>query len=262
MPIIAVILTTLYSRIQLHNTHRHVVPSRIAARRGVAETTTTLLLVVVVVIGGVMATVFFQSTTSALTESVDNTLVFAGSADITGYDTRDGSDLSEITTLDNKISNGSVNQKLCTISCASNTNAIPSTLLATSGTEFIVLKIKNTSTGTTTLGNIVINDVDHEWDSDTAGITFTAVASIPPIGSALEGSYPRDGKYSIIPLDNTLPITQRSSTQLEFGEEVRVVVKLSGSIESDISISQPIRVRLDAGGDSDSKFTILSGSLQ
>lgn len=246
--------------LQSHNKKIVAVPSR--TRRAVAETTTTLLLVVVVVIGGVMATVFFQSTTSALTESVDTALDFAGSADIIGYDTRDGSDLSGITTLDNKISNGSVNQKLCTISCGSNTNAIPSILLATSGTEFIVLKVKNDSTGTTTLGNIIINDVDHEWDSDTAGVTFTAVASIPPIGSALEGSYPRDGKYSVIPLDNTLPIEQRSSTQLEFGEEVRVVIKLSGSITSDISISQPMRIRIDAGGDSDSKFTILSGSLQ
>lgn len=229
-------------------------------RRAVAETITTLLLLGITVVGGIMIFTFTSSTTSALNDATDSTSFSQSKISIIRYDTRDSSDLSGITTLDNYINNlpspNTINKKLCAASCSGQPNRIPSGTDASGGPEFIVLHIKNDGTDSVLLGDIVINDVQFSWDTATRGIGLDASAN--DLGS-INRKYPMDGKYSIISTSNS-DLIQKSTNLLLFGEEVRLVVKLSGSL-SNLSLEKPLRVGIDTGGPDD-EFVILSGSAR
>jgi len=216
-------------------------------RRAVSEIIGTLLMVVITVVGGIAVLNFVQNSDiieSSETISLEEDAI---SVKITGYDSRDSGDLSGISTMDN-----SLNQKLCTTSCSGSSNQIP----ANSGTEFIVLKIRNDGTGSAYLGSIFVNNVLHTWDSTTAGVALDASSD------TTTGQYPRDGQYSIIPTSNTLPITQESDTELNTGNDRRIVIKLSASITSDIDLSRAIRILIDAGSTDPFNFVISSGGTQ
>ncbi len=216
-------------------------------RRAVSDIIATLLMVVITVAGGIVVLNFVQTTDIIQSTETISSEEAAISIKITGYDSRDSGDLSGILTMDNLL-----DQKLCTTSCSGAIDKIP----ANSGTEFIVLKIRNDGTGSAYLGSIFVNNVLHTWDSLTATVALDA--SIDPVG----GSSPRDGQYSIIPTSNTLPITQETSTELKVGNDRRIVIKLSASIASDIDLSSAIRIIIDAGRADPFNFVILSGSTQ
>ena len=63
------------------------------------------------------------------------------------------------------------------------------------GTEFIVLHLRNLSTNSIFLHNVLINNEGHTWDTVAASQvldpTFTGVTT---------GQFPEDGKFSIIPM--------------------------------------------------------------
>lgn len=216
-------------------------------RRSVSEIITVLLLIAITVTGGLVVLNFVQdSDITQISENISSKEA-AISIKMTGYDSRDSSNLSEISSMDNNF-----DQELCTTSCSGNPNQIP----ANSGTEFVVLKVRNDGTGSAYLGNIFVNNIVHTWDSATAGVTFDA-SSDPTAGES-----PRDGRYSIIPISNTLPITQQSNTELKDGADRRIVVKLSASINPDIKLNSAIRIIINAGSTDPFNFIISAGSTQ
>jgi hypothetical protein len=163
-----------------------------------------------------------------------------------GYDTRDGTDLSEITTLDNKF-----DQKLCTVSCTAFADNVP--LAASAGTEFVVLDIKNASPNVVFIRNLQINGITHLWDPQTGGKTLDASTN------DVTGKYPLSGKFSIIPMSS---LVQKSDNKLNEDEEVRLVVKLSRDIASDISLTRPLQIYVDFGGQRSAESVILTGETR
>jgi len=213
-------------------------------RRAVSDIIATLLMVVITVAGGIVVLNFVQTTDIIQSTETISSEEASISIKITGYDSRDSSDLSGISTMDNLL-----DQKLCTTSCSGAIDKIP----ANFGTEFIVLNIRNDGAGSAYLGSIFVNNVLHTWDSLTATVALNA--SIDPVG----GSSPRDGQYSIIPPST---LTQESSTEIKTGNDRRIVIKLSPSITSDIDLTSAIRIIIDAGRADPFNFVILSGSTQ
>jgi hypothetical protein len=165
---------------------------------------------------------------------------------LTGYDTRDGAELSGIATLDNKF-----DKKICTTSCTAFADNVP--FDANGGTEFIVLQVRNVSPNPVFVRNVQINGVSHPWDTQTGGKTFDASAN------DLNGKYPLSGKFSIV---STSSLVQKSDNIINEDEEVRLIIKLSRDINSDISLTRPIQVWLDFGGQRSSEFVILSGETR
>lgn len=213
-------------------------------RRAVSDIIATLLMVVITVAGGIVVLNFVQTTDIIQSTETISSEEASISIKITGYDSRDSSNLSGISTMDNLL-----DQKLCTTSCSGAIDKIP----ANFGTEFIVLNIRNDGAGSAYLGSIFVNNVLHTWDSLTATVALNA--SIDPVG----GSSPRDGQYSIIPPST---LTQESSTEIKTGNDRRIVIKLSPSITSDIDLTSAIRIIIDAGRADPFNFVILSGSTQ
>lgn len=165
---------------------------------------------------------------------------------LTGYDTRDGTDLSEIATLDNKF-----DKKICTTSCTAFADNVP--LDANGGTEFIILQVRNVSPNPVFVRHVQINGISHPWDAQTGGKTFDASAN------DLTGNYPLSGKFSIV---SESGLVQKSDSALNEDEEVRLIVKLSRDITSDISMTRPMQIWLDFGGQRSSEFIILSGETR
>lgn len=216
-------------------------------RRSVSEIITTLLMVAITVAGGLAVLNFVQdSDITQISENISSKEA-AISVKITGYDSRDSGDLSGISSMDNNF-----DQKLCTTSCSGSPNQIP----ANSGTEFIVLKIRNDGTGSAYLRNILVNNIIHTWDSATAGVAFDASSN------PFAGESPKDGQYSIIPTSNTLPITQQSNIELKVGTDRRIVIKLSASINPDMQLNSAIRIIIDAGSTNPFNFVLSPGSTQ
>ena len=221
---------------------------RYQQRKAVSEVIATLLLLAITVVGAVMVSIFFQgSQISSIAGGFSPSSVQAPVASITliGYDTRDSTDLYG-TALNNNFNN----KFLCTKTC----NTSPDSLPANSGTEFIVLKIRNDGTNTVTLGTILVNNVDHRWDQSAAGTTLSLT------------SFPKAGKYSIVRTSDNL---QKSNTILQSNEEVLLVIKLDkslvikiGGVDSDISLNYPLTITFLTGSPNPPSFVVLSGDAR
>jgi hypothetical protein len=215
-------------------------------KRAVSEIITIVFLIAMTIIGGTVIMLFFQS--SGVTEFTSE-IIDRGpgkSLILTGYDSRDGSDLFSITTLDNEL-----DQKLCTSSCQANSNKIPKN----SGTEFLVLKVRNVGSDSIYLENLLVNEVVHSWDSTTGGITLDASSD------SSAGDYPLAGGFSIIPETN-VSLVQQTTTEIKTDQEVRLVIKLSDDIDPDITLNKPIRIIADAGGFEPAKFILVGGNVR
>jgi hypothetical protein len=165
---------------------------------------------------------------------------------LTGYDTRDASDLLEIQSIDNKF-----DKKLCTSSCQQFADNVPAD--ANSGTEFMVLQIKNVSPEQVFIKSIQVNGILYSWDEQTGGKSFDASASDS------SGKYPLNGKFSILQLSSLI---QKSDNKLSDDEEVRVVVKLSKDTSSDILLSRPVQILVNFGSTRATEFVIISGDAK
>lgn len=217
------------------------------SQRGVAEIISMLMMIGITVMGGILIMSFFSG--GSIVEVTD-TVIKKGTVEtllVSGYDTHDSKALSGIVNMDNKFDN-----KLCTKTCKTNTNKIP----LNSGTEFIVLTIRNIGPNLVVIENILVNNIIHTWDTSTAGVILDTTAD------SSSGKYPNDGKFSIISFDNNTPINQRTDNILEPGMEVRVVVKLSGSIEPDISLQKAILIFISGGDLNLEKIVITSGGVK
>lgn len=220
---------------------------RTTKRRGISEIFATLLLLAMTTAGSVfLANLVHGSGLIGVGQNPSLASIPMYAVKIIGYDTRDGADLSEIVTLDNKF-----DQKFCTVSCTAFADNIP--LAANGGTEFIILEIKNASPNTVFIRNLQINGITHSWDPQTGGKTLDASAN------DLTGKYPLSGKFSIISMSG---LVQKSDNKLNEDEEVRLVVKLSRDIGSDIPLTRPLQVYVDFGGQRSAEFVILTGETR
>jgi len=211
------------------------------------------LLVVITVVGAVILTSFldesFVSGGLAAAGS-DNTLK---AVKLIAYDTRDNDELMDIFNLDN--GDGILSdQYLCRdgvlSGCTSNTNASP----ANGGTEYLVIQIENKSLKSIFLRNVYLDNVGHAWDSTTSGVLLDG--SVNP--GAGTGDVPRDGLFSILPVDSDF---QNQDIQINGGQTVNLVVKLD-SDNPDIPLSKTIRVQLNIGTNTLQEFLIESGGAQ
>jgi hypothetical protein len=224
--------------------------SRLNSRRAVADIISTMLLMAITVTGASTLTYFVNDgfisgnlgTISTLDSSSLNVLLLA-------YDTRDSTSLLTLNTVDNKISGA-----LCAIGCiATPANSLP----INDGTEFIVLQIQNNGLNPLYLDDVTVNGIIYFWDSDTAGIDLNASTSY------LSGSsrpYPADGTFSILPVGGS-PITQNDSIQIQNGQQVNLLIKLSTS-NSDIPLANGIHILLDLGSIHSVEFLIDSGDAR
>jgi len=223
-------------------------------RRAVSEIIGTLMILGVTVAGAVFISNAMQSfTLPSNTAAASVTEVRPESVSLIGYDTRDSTNLSDVTGLNNGFL--PPNPPLLLTVGATVPNVIPSQ----GGTEFIVLHLRNLSTNSIFLHNVLINNVGHSWDTNAA----TQVL-VPTFTGATTGQFPADGKFSIIPMYNgTGPtITQVGTKEMVGDEEVRVIIKLSGNIPQDIEMWDSLRIVVNYGGAQPVEYIVLSGDAK
>ena len=216
-------------------------------RRGVSDIIGTMLILVITVAGAVFISNALHDGFFSLDQNPSGPGAYANSIWLTGYDTRDSSDLSGVVGLTNDF-----DQQLCTTSCNGVDNERPSV----GGTEFLVLHIKNTNINSVFLHNVMIRNEGHTWDTATANIDLDL--STGPT----TGQFPRDGQFSIIPLSNTPTIKQKGTNELRGDEEVRLVIKLSDQLLQDIGMWDSLRILVNFGGSQPAEFIILSGDAK
>jgi flagellin-like protein len=151
-----------------------------------------------------------------------------------------------IVNVDNKF-----DKKICTKSCQTFADNVPNS--ANSGTEFLILQIRNVSTEPVYIKTIQINAVQHTWDPNTGGKVLDASSN------DLTGKYPLNGKFSIISTSN---LAQKSENKVDADEEVRLIIKLDDTMSSDIALSKPILTSVNFGGIRASENVILSGEIR
>lgn len=219
--------------------------------RGITEVISTLLLMSITVAGSAVLAYFMNDAfVSGAVSSISSSDVSAKSVHLLAYDTRDSVKLLQMTALDNHNVSPS-NGVLCGITCKDNTNRIPENF----GTEFIVFRIKNNSIDPIFLGNVIINNVPHLWDSNTRDIQLDANSD----DTSGLGKYPSDGMFSVIPSDSS-SLHQRKN-EIKSGGTADIIVKL-GPDDADIPLNNGIRILLDIGVVQFAEFIIESGDAR
>ncbi|NIP62906.1 MAG: hypothetical protein GWN01_09600 [Nitrosopumilaceae archaeon] len=181
--------------------------------------------------------------------SISTSDVSTKSIQLLAYDTRDSSNLLQMGVLDN--SNTASNNVLCGVTCKDNLNKIPSN----TGTEFIVLRIKNNSIDPIFLGQVIVNNVGHSWDPNTKDVELDGTSD----DVSGVGKYPSDGMFSVIPSDSSL-LHQRKN-EIKNGEIANIIIKL-GPDDSDINLNDGLRILLDIGTVQFVEFVIESGDAK
>ena len=221
--------------------------------RGVSEVISTILILAITMVGAVfVASIVQNSMLSTVDQTGTHSEVVANSVRLMAYDTRDSSDLSGISNLDNEFS-----QSLCTESCSGFANNVP--IGGNPGTDFIVLQIQNTNLSPIYVGKIYINGIEHNWATPADDIPDELNASFDdPTGV----NYPHAGKFRMIPISNNDPILQSTTNEIQGGQEVRIVIKLSDNFVEDIEMWRPLQIHLIHGGAQPTEYIILSGDTR
>jgi FlaG/FlaF family flagellin (archaellin) len=218
---------------------------KLRKRRGVGEVISAMLLVGITVAGaGILSYFVHESLTSTNVANASTLDSSTKNVKLLAYDTRDSDTLLDISNLNNKFGD----QRLCGTSCAGQ-----SKLPSQNGTEFIIIKITNNELNSIFLHNIQINNIVHEWDPQTSGVTLNTLYDLTS-----GGNYPRDGKFSIFSDSSTV---QYTSNEIEAGKTNNLLIKL-GPNDNNILLNKSIRVLLNVGGMHPIEFFIESGNAQ
>ena len=222
--------------------------SKICKRRGVADIISTMLLMGITVTGASTLTYFvndsFVSGNLATASSLDTA---TKSIQLLAFDTRDSTTLLQFSNLDNEFGD----QKLCGASCAG--VGLSDKIPVNGGSEFVIIKIKNNSINSIFLQNIQLNNALHIWDPQTSDATLNTVQNL-----SSGGSYPHDGKFSILPISSTV---QSVNNGIQSGKTVNLLIKL-GPDDQDILLNKGIRVLLNIGSIHPVEFLIESGNAR
>ena len=223
----------------------------IQKRRAVTEIVGTMMILVVTVAGAVLLSNLLSDQFFSIDQH-PTTEARMDSIRLTSYDSRDSVELTNVPNLNNTF-----NQMLCTKGdSAECTITNPDNLPKNGGTEFIVLQIRNMNINPVLIQNILINNVGHTWDNTAIGVLDLN----DDLGSG--GNYPKAGTYSIIPVENDLPIQQLGTNEVPNDGEVRIVIKLSDDIPQDIGMWSSLRILVNFGGPQPAEFIILSGDAK
>ena len=219
-------------------------------RRGVAEVISTLLLVAITVAGAVILTSFidesFVSGSLAVTSGTDTTIK---TIRLLAYDTRNGDEL--MGSVDYSLNNRQtvVADQLCRIGCALDPNTIPTD----GGSNFMIIQIENRGINPIFVKNVILDGVDHTWDSTTANTPLNFVAGPP------SGDYPLDGQFSVLPSDTTE--TTQGTREIAGGQAVNLLVKLD-TTNPDIQLSKTVRAQVNIGENTLADFLIETGDAR
>ncbi len=219
-------------------------------KRGVSVVISAMLILAITTIGAVLVSQLIQTSSITSISQTSKSNVFANSLTLTSYDTRDAATLSAIPTINNKFDN-----ELCTDRCKDFSDNIPTSPLG-EGTDFIVIQIRNKDVREISIHGVQVNGILHTWDSQTAGVFFDASANVS------NGEYPLAGKFSIISTSNDSPITQRTSLNMYGDEEVRLIIKLSESIQPDISLGDSLQLLVNLGSNQPVEYIIPTGDTK
>ncbi len=198
------------------------------SRRAVSEIIGSLVLLAVTIVGGILVWIVISDSDvmSGISDQVLESTKSAGAVKIVGFDTRDGNDLSGITSLDND-GDGSL----------------------TTGTDFIVVKIRNTTTGFIVINSLLINEFNHVFN----GTVTTLDPSINEI--------PDPGNFVII--STSAAVTFESAKVLD-GQDARLVIALASGINGadDIELTEGIRINISASEFEVDTFIIPAGTAR
>lgn len=221
--------------------------SKFCKRRGITDIISTMLLMGITITGASTLTYFVNDSFISGNLSTASSLNTATkSIQLLAYDTRDSTTLLQISNLNNNL-----DQKLCGSSCTG--VGLSDKIPVNGGSEFIVMKIKNNSINSVFLENIQLNNVLHDWDSQTSAFTLNTIQNL-----SSGGNYPRDGTFSILPNSS---IVQSANDEIQSGEIVVLLIKL-GPNDQDISLNKGIRILLNVGGMHPVEFLIESGNAR
>ena len=221
--------------------------SWIKKRRGGAEVISSILLVAITVVGAAILTTFLDETfVSGSMGAASGSDSQIKSLKVTGFDSRDGTNLMGITNLNNT---SPTDQKLCRNLCVPNESPLGN------GTEFIVIQIENKGVNPVFLHNVNLDGVKHVWDSSTSNVALDITGSIST------GDFPGDGRFSILSLSNRCNNLQCDNNQILNGERVNLIVKLDHT-NDDIPLSKSIRAQFNIGENTLTEFLIESGGAQ
>lgn len=216
-------------------------------RRAVSVVISSLLILAITIAGAVMISNMISASSISSISQTSRAEVASNAVILSAYDTRDGIILSSIPSLDNEFDN-----VLCTDTCNSlSRDDIP----ANGGTDFIVIQVRNKNLFQISINHILVNGVTHTWDSQTGGVVFNANFD------DTTGKYPGAGKYSILPASNA-SLVQHSIQNVEGGDEVRIVIKLSDNIQPDIGLGDSIHILVNLGTSQPTEFLILAGDTR
>jgi hypothetical protein len=217
-------------------------------KRGVSVVISSLLILAITIVGAVMISNMISASSISSISQTARADVASNSLLLIAYDTRDGATLSSISSLNNEF-----DDMLCTDTCNSlSRDDIP----ANGGTDFVVLQLRNKNLFQISINDIQVNGVTHTWDGQTGGVVFNANFDDS------SGKYPAAGKFSIIPDSNLVLLEQQSISNIEAGDEVRIVIKLNDNIQSDIGLGDAIYILVNLGTDQPAKFIILAGDTK
>lgn len=213
-------------------------------RKAVSVVISTLLVLAITIVGALSISNLMSTSALTTVNQTPKAIIAANSVWLTSYDTRDGRDLSNIQTLDNK-----PNNKLCTKSCTTDPDLTPNN----DGTDFIIIQLWNKNTNLINIHSLQINGLLHTWDSNTKDRLFDGSSSVP--------DFPRAGMFSIIPVSSPT-LKQQNSQKVEGDQEVFLVIKLSDAFESDIDLGKPLQILVNIGDEQPAKYVILTGDTK
>ena len=225
-------------------------------KRAVAEVISSLLLVAITVVGAVILTTFLDEAFISGGLSASGSDVTVKSIKLKAFDSRDGAHLMGFTNLNNT---SPVDQKLCRASCSGFPNSNP--INPSPGTEFFVIQIENRGINPIFLETIWLDNATHRWDLNTANIPLNL-----GVASSINGDFPGDGKFSILPEDPDDVFVQQNLIQfnenkIENGQIVNLLIKLDTS-NPDIELSKTIRAQFNIGANQLAEMLIESGGAQ
>jgi hypothetical protein len=181
----------------------------------------TILLVGITVVGG---TTVYVWGSEIFGHASGTALPTMESIQLLGYDARDTTNLTSLSTLDNGVSN-------------------PTSLVA--GSEFMVLKVRNTTPQEITINKVIIIGKEHTWDSNAASATEAPSSSEFQVYQKLSGD----------------PSIQKNSPSIASSEDARIAVKLSDSLPHDISLGRSVLVKIKTNNGSTFNFTVVTGTM-
>ena len=213
-----------------------VIP-KIQNRKAVAPIIATLLLVAIAVVGGIIV---FVWASGIFGSTAGMALPTAESMQLIGYDARDVANLAGFT---------AAGPGTATAPGIDNGQAGSNSKLA-AGSEYLVLKLRNTGTSEMLINKVVIMGVDNTWDSDAPNATVNNEANEPAAGT-----------FEVF-TKTSGDVAPKSTPSIAAGEDLRIAVKLSASLPDDIGVGRNLQMKIKTEQGATFNFFLVTGQTE